>query len=498
MRKIFVLALLCAATAAAQYQALPATSNYPALAQTINGKPNMSSGSGAPTANCTAFLDLYTDTATNNIYGCPQTNTWALWAYGTTFTNAQHSLGGCQYFPDTHWSNVDVSNPAVYPVDYGSSTWMAHFATGWPTVSNATWAAGTATLTVSSTSTLTTGGQYSITGINPSGYNANSSTPYITVVVTDGTHITYAVASNPGSYVSGGVVPNSAGNRMGVDKGMAINTATNATTVPAVTSSNTNWWENDVGPFPILTTMYVEQGGTVAAPGSCGDCHLLVLNTDTCTMYEAGNIASTSAPFNLGAIAIWNLKSNNQRLNYTSPAFTGDNTDTDGITSADVAGTPIGALVLTHAELYAGCPGGVGTCTPVKHALRITFTNSGGPGGFIWPATHATNTGSVPMGMRIILPSTYSATCQNFDQIGQSWSTYPPMASLIWTLQHYGAIAADYGENTQITADADPAWGSGGGSDSTNMALWAHCVLATDFQVIREVPTQGFNSGAIK
>jgi hypothetical protein len=69
---------------------------------------------------------------------------------------------------------------------------------------------------------------------------------------------------------------------------------------------------------------------------------------------------------------------------------------------------------------------------------------------------------------------------------------------LIWTLQHYGAIAADYGENTQITADADPAWGSGGGSDSTNMALWAHCVLATDFQVIREVPTQGFNSGAIK
>ena len=503
MRNIFILTLLCAATAAAQYQALPATPNYPALAQTINGKPNMSSGSGVPTANCTAFLDLYTDTATNNIYGCPQTNTWALWAYGTTFTNSEHAIGGCQLFPDNHWVNVDVSSNYI---DYGSPTWVATLATGWPTVSNATWSSGTATLTVSTTAGITTGNSLTVTGINPNGYNSNSSTGgYTTLTVVDGTHLSYSLASNPGSYVSGGNVATSAGSRMGLNNGMDINLATNSTSTPAYKLLlPTNTWESDIGAFPITGSMIVEGGGTVATPGSCGDCHLLVLNTDTCTAYEGYNIQTTSPPYvfggggNGGSVAIWNLYSNNLRLNYTTPAFNGNITDTAGITGADAGGLPVIATILTHAELYAGCPGGVGTCTPIKHALRITWANGGGNGGFVWPATHASSSAKIPLGTRFVLPSGYSGTCQNFDNIGQNFSSYSPAASLIWTLQHYGAISADYGASTKLTADADTAWTSGGTTDLSVINLWTHCILGQDLVVVRETPTQGINSGAIK
>ena len=496
MKVLILFALFCSLGAAqTPYQALPATTNYPALATTINGKPNMSSGSGAPTANCTAFLDIYTDSATNNVWGCPQTNTWALWVFGTTFTNSEHSLGGRQFFPDTHYSNVDVS---TLQIDYSSPYYIASLATGWPTVSNATCTAGTVTLTLSSTAAITSATGYSISGISPSGYDATSSTPFPVVTVVDGTHATYPVVGGtcPGSYVSGGTVATTSGSRMGVDQGMAINVATNATPTPPVALVGANitaeFWVNDIGAFPVTPTMYVEGGGTVASPGSCGDCHLLVLNTDTGILYEASGISSTTPPYVMANVAIWNLKSNNLRTNLI-PSFTGATTDNTGITSVDQAGFPIAPLTLTHAELYAGCPGGVGTCTPVKHALRITFPHSNG---FIWPATHGGISGSstaLPEGIRLILPLSYSDTCNNFDNIGQTFASYPPVESLKWTLEHYGAMFADQGTATQITLDNDPGWGT----DQPILETWTHCILGQDFAVVREYPSQGINIAAI-
>ena len=68
------------------------------------------------------------------------------------------------------------------------------------TVTAASWSAGIATLTVASTRGLRIGEEFSVTGIDPSGYN----TPLAAITALTATTISYALASNPGAYVSGG------------------------------------------------------------------------------------------------------------------------------------------------------------------------------------------------------------------------------------------------------------------------------------------------------
>jgi len=67
------------------------------------------------------------------------------------------------------------------------------------TVTGASWSSGTVTLTVSNT--LTKGEQIIVSGINPSGYNGR-----FTTQTANSTKITYPIASNPATYVSGGTV----------------------------------------------------------------------------------------------------------------------------------------------------------------------------------------------------------------------------------------------------------------------------------------------------
>jgi streptogramin lyase len=69
------------------------------------------------------------------------------------------------------------------------------------TVSTASWATGVATFTTASAHNLTTGQVVVITGVNPSGYNVTGA-----VTVTNSTQFTVLIASNPGTYVSGGSV----------------------------------------------------------------------------------------------------------------------------------------------------------------------------------------------------------------------------------------------------------------------------------------------------
>src|ERR1039458_1666036 len=78
--------------------------------------------------------------------------------------------------------------------------------------------------------------------------------------------------------------------------------------------------------------------------------------------------------------------------------------------------------------------------------------------GSTWPAAHWSNQNCTPTGVRMILPASYSATCQHFDQVGQAFSSYAPMAALVTALKTYGAIFADFGGNGYPTADADPNW----------------------------------------
>jgi hypothetical protein len=69
------------------------------------------------------------------------------------------------------------------------------------TVASATWSAATATVTIG-THFIAVGQLVTISGINPSGFNASS----VKVTAVTATTISYSVAVNPGTYVSGGSV----------------------------------------------------------------------------------------------------------------------------------------------------------------------------------------------------------------------------------------------------------------------------------------------------
>lgn len=69
------------------------------------------------------------------------------------------------------------------------------------TVTGASWSAGTATLTVSSTYGLRKGEQVTVAGVSPTGYNGK-----VTLTAVTSGSISYAVASNPGAYSSGGTI----------------------------------------------------------------------------------------------------------------------------------------------------------------------------------------------------------------------------------------------------------------------------------------------------
>jgi hypothetical protein len=73
-RNIGSLFVLSAFSAFAQYTVVP-SSSYPALDAILNGKLAFTTGTGAPTANCTSGKDVYTSTA-GAVYWCTATNTW--------------------------------------------------------------------------------------------------------------------------------------------------------------------------------------------------------------------------------------------------------------------------------------------------------------------------------------------------------------------------------------------------------------------------------------
>ena len=66
-------------------------------------------------------------------------------------------------------------------------------------LAGASWSGGTATVTTSSAHGFATDFQVTISGASPGGYNGTYK-----IAVTDATHFTFALAANPGSYVSGG------------------------------------------------------------------------------------------------------------------------------------------------------------------------------------------------------------------------------------------------------------------------------------------------------
>lgn len=176
--------------------------------------------------------------------------------------------------------------------------------------------------------------------------------------------------------------------------------------------------ESDPGPYPIPATAARESGS---------DAHVLVLEKDSCMLYElfAASKNTNDAGWSADSGAIWNLATGALR-----PA---------GWTSADAAGLPILPGLVRYDEVASG---------EIKHAIR--FTASQTQNGYILPATHhagTNNANNPPMGLRVRMKANYDI------------SGLTGQARVIATaMKKYGMILADNGSNWFFSGATDPGW----------------------------------------
>jgi hypothetical protein len=194
--------------------------------------------------------------------------------------------------------------------------------------------------------------------------------------------------------------------------------------------------ESDPGPYPIPTNPQIEAGS---------DRHLLIVDKDTCTLYEIyAAQQNTDGSWSAGSGAIWNLNSNALRP--------------DGWTSADAAGLPILPGLARYDEVAAGV---------IAHALRFTAQHTRDM--HIYPARHdagVANAAYPPMGLRVRLKA--SVDISHFT---------PDVQVILTALKKYGMILADNGSNWYISGVPDPRW-----NDSTLHTL--NQITGSDFEVV--------------
>ncbi len=170
------------------------------------------------------------------------------------------------------------------------------------------------------------------------------------------------------------------------------------------------------GPYPVPVSPLVE-GPT--------DSHMLVINKDTCKLYETFATDLTTNPYSAGSGAIFDLNSNQLRH--------------DGWTSADAAGLPIFPGLVRRDEVQAGFIG---------HAIRFTVHNTNNA--YLWPARHKAGINDPtlpPMGARFRLKA-------DFNMAG-----YGTEARVVLTaFQHYGLIVADNGSDWYFQGTEDSGW----------------------------------------
>lgn len=173
--------------------------------------------------------------------------------------------------------------------------------------------------------------------------------------------------------------------------------------------------ESDPGPYPIPDNPKQEYGS---------DGHVLLVDTDTCMLYEIYDASFRSGKWSGGSGAIWDLRSNILR-------------PTDW-TSADAAGLPILPGLVRYDEIVSG---------EIRHALRFTAQETAG---YIWPARHLTSPaeeGIPPMGARFRLKSDYDI------------SGFPrELQIILQAMKTYGIILADNGSDWYVSGAPDEGW----------------------------------------
>jgi hypothetical protein len=182
--------------------------------------------------------------------------------------------------------------------------------------------------------------------------------------------------------------------------------------------------ESDQGPYPIPAGVPIEGYPQHANEG---DRHVLIVDRDSCRLYELSGMAKAKGRWSGWSGAIWNLRSNALR-----PA---------GWTSADAAGLPIlPGLARWDGDAATGA---------IRHALRFTAERT--RRAYIYPARHyasdSTDPSLPPMGLRVRLKASVEI------------SSLPPQARIVaQAMKTYGLILADNGSNWYVGGAPSPKW----------------------------------------
>lgn len=175
--------------------------------------------------------------------------------------------------------------------------------------------------------------------------------------------------------------------------------------------------ESDPGPYPFPLDAPVEAGG---------DRHILVVERETCKLYEAFDCERSGAGWSCGSGALFDLRSNALRP--------------DGWTSADAAGLPILPGLARLEEIESG---------EIRHALRFTAQRT--QRAYVHPATHFASTSTdparSPMGLRVRLKASYDVS-----------NVTGAARVILAALKRYGLILADNGSDWFITGETNPRW----------------------------------------
>jgi hypothetical protein len=182
--------------------------------------------------------------------------------------------------------------------------------------------------------------------------------------------------------------------------------------------------ESDRGPYPIPAHVPIEGA---PAHADSGDRHALILDRDSCRLYELYALRREHGRWSAGSGAIWNLRSNALR-----PA---------GWTSADAAGLPIlPGLARWDGDAATG---------HIDHALRFTAAQT--RRAYIYPARHYASSSDdpslPPMGLRVRLKATVDI------------KRLPPQARMVaQAMKTYGLILADNGSSWYVSGAPSTHW----------------------------------------
>jgi len=198
--------------------------------------------------------------------------------------------------------------------------------------------------------------------------------------------------------------------------------------------------ESDRGPYPIPRTVRIEGG-----PNADGDRHALIVNRDSCRLFELFALRRRNGRWHAGSGAIFDLRSNRLRPR--------------GWTSADAAGLPILPGLARYSDVRRGV---------IDHALRFTVERT--RRAYVYPARHyasdLTSPNLPPMGMRFRL------------RAGFPVADYPRQARIVLVaLKRYGMIVADNGSNWYVSGAPNARW-------SNDQLHSLHDVQGSDFEVV--------------